>query len=67
MQKKIRNAQKQKTPFMLIAGEQDAAAGSVSFRFRDGSQRNGVAADEAIEFIRDWVASRRNDDPKADS
>ena len=67
MQKKIRNAQKQKTPFMLIAGEQDAAAGSVSFRFRDGSQRNGVAADEAIEFIRDWVASRRNDAPKADS
>ena len=67
MQKKIRNAQKQKTPFMLIAGEQDAAAGSVSFRFRDGSQRNGVAADEAIEFIRDWVASRRNDDPGADS
>ena len=67
MQKKIRNAQKQKTPFMLIAGEQDAAAGSVSFRFRDGSQRNGVAADEAIEFMRDWVASRRNDDPKADS
>ena len=67
MQKKSRNAQKQKTPFMLIAGEQDAAAGSVSFRFRDGSQRNGVAADEAIEFIRDWVASRRNDDPKADS
>lgn len=67
MQKKIRNAQKQKIPFMLIAGEQDAAAGSVSFRFRDGSQRNGVPTGEAIDFIRDWVASRRNDDPKADS
>ena len=67
MQKKIRNAQKQKIPFMLIAGEQDAAAGSVSFRFRDGSQHNGVPTGEAIDFIRDWVASRRNDDPKADS
>lgn len=67
MQKKIRNAQKQKIPFMLIVGEQDAAAGSVSFRFRDGSQHNGVPTGEAIDFIRDWVASRRNDDPKADS
>lgn len=66
MQKKIRNAQKQKIPFMLIVGEQDAEAGAVSFRFRDGSQRNGVPVDEAITFITDWVASRRNDDPKAE-
>ena len=42
MQKKIRTAQKQKVPFMLIAGETDASAGSVSFRYRDGSQRNGI-------------------------
>ena len=67
MQKKIRNAQKQKIPFMLIAGETDAEAGTVSFRFRDGSQRNGVAIDEAIEFICSWAASRRNDDPKAEA
>ncbi len=66
MQKKIRNAQKQKIPFMLIAGEQDAEAGSVSFRFRDGSQRNGVPVAEAVAFITDWVASRRNDDPRAE-
>lgn len=66
MQKKIRNAQKQKIPFMLIAGETDASAGTVSFRFRDGSQRNGVLIDEAIEFITGWVESRRNDDPRSE-
>ncbi len=43
MQKKIRTAQRQKVPFMLIAGATDAEAGAVSFRYRDGSQRNGVA------------------------
>ena len=67
MQKKIRNAQKQKIPFMLIAGETDAEAGSVSFRFRNGSQRNGVPIDEAVAFVRDWAQSRRNDDPKAEA
>lgn len=66
MQKKIRNAQKQKIPFMLIVGGDDAGAGSVSFRFRDGSQRNGVPIEEAIDFITGWVASRRNDDPVAE-
>ena len=54
--KKIRNAQTQKVPFMLIAGEADAAAGAVSFRYRDGSQNNGVSIDEAIAEI---VASTR--------
>ncbi len=51
MQKKIRNAQKQKVPYMLIAGDDDVAAGAVSFRFRDGSQRNGVPVDDAIAEI----------------
>ena len=46
--KKIRNAQTQKVPFMLIAGEQDASAGAVSFRYRDGSQKNGVPVAQAI-------------------
>ena len=41
MQKKIRTAQQQKIPFMVIAGDEDVAAGTVSFRYRDGSQRNG--------------------------
>ncbi len=54
--KKIRNAQTQKVPFMLIAGDTDASAGAVSFRYRDGSQNNGVAIAEAIEEI---VASCR--------
>src|SRR6266705_2060518 len=51
MQKKIRHAQQQKVPFMLLAGDTDMAAGAVSFRYRDGSQRNGVSVDEAIEEI----------------
>jgi threonyl-tRNA synthetase len=51
MQKKIRNAQKQKVPFMLLAGDDDIAANAVSFRYRNGAQRNGVPIDEAIEEI----------------
>lgn len=49
--KKIRTASKQKAPFVLIAGGEDAEAGAVSFRYRDGSQENGVPLDEAIEKI----------------
>ncbi|WP_446663836.1 threonine--tRNA ligase [Flexivirga sp. B27] len=49
--KKIRNASKSKVPFTLIAGEEDRSAGAVSFRFRDGSQRNGVPVAEAIAEI----------------
>jgi len=51
MQKKIRNAQKQKVPFMLLAGDDDVAANAVSFRYRNGAQRNGVPIDEAIAEI----------------
>ncbi|HLX49995.1 MAG TPA: threonine--tRNA ligase [Streptosporangiaceae bacterium] len=51
MQKKIRTAQRQKVPFMLLAGDEDVAAGAVSFRYRDGSQRNGVPVDEAVDQI----------------
>ncbi|MEI6693091.1 MAG: threonine--tRNA ligase [Actinomycetes bacterium] len=58
MQKKIRNAQKQKVPYMLIAGDEDAAAGAVSFRFRDGTQDNGVVVDEAIARVVDAVNRR---------
>ncbi|MBB2891859.1 threonine--tRNA ligase [Flexivirga oryzae] len=49
--KKIRNASKSKVPFVLIAGEEDRSAGAVSFRFRDGSQRNGVPVADAISEI----------------
>ncbi|MBO9569672.1 MAG: threonine--tRNA ligase [Cellulomonas iranensis] len=49
--KKIRNASTQKIPFVLIAGGEDAEAGAVSFRYRDGRQDNGVPVDEAIERI----------------
>ena len=51
MQKKIRNAQRQKVPYMLLAGDEDVAKGAVSFRFRDGAQRNGVPVEEAIAEI----------------
>jgi len=49
--KKIRNASKSKVPYVLIAGEEDRAAGAVSFRYRDGSQRNGVPIEEAVAEI----------------
>jgi threonyl-tRNA synthetase len=58
MQKKIRNAQLQKVPFMLIAGDDDMAAGAVSFRYRDGRQDNGVSVDEAIARVAEAVATR---------
>jgi threonyl-tRNA synthetase len=58
MQKKIRNAQKQKIPYMLLAGDDDVAAEAVSFRYRDGSQRNGVPIDEAISEITKAIADR---------
>ena len=66
MQKKIRTAQKQKVPFMLIAGETDASAGSVSFRYRDGSQRNGIPIDDAIDEIVSVVTRRINASPTAE-
>nr|WP_223241652.1 threonine--tRNA ligase [Streptomyces sp. CBMA123] len=58
MQKKIRNAQRSKTPFMLIAGNDDVEAGAVSFRYRNGEQKNGVSVDEAIAEIVDAVERR---------
>ncbi len=56
MPKKIRNATMQKIPFQLIAGEEDRAAGAVSFRFRDGHQENGIPIAEAIERITTAIA-----------
>jgi threonyl-tRNA synthetase len=67
MQKKIRTASKQKVPFVLIAGATDAEAGAVSFRYRDGSQRNGVPVDEAVAQVVAWVAARHNADPTAET
>ena len=56
--KKIRNASKSKVPYVLIAGEDDRAAGAVSFRHRDGSQKNGVPIDDAIAEILAAIESR---------
>ena len=58
MQKKIRNAQTQKVPFMVIVGDQDIEAGAVSFRYRSGDQDNGVPVDDAIERIVEAIENR---------
>ncbi len=63
--KKIRNATKQKVPFILIAGGDDRDAGAISFRYRDGSQRNQVPLEVAASEIIAHIAERRNDDPSA--
>lgn len=78
MQKKIRTHTLQKVPFMLLAGGKDADAsgersdgsvwhGAVSFRFRDGTQRNTVPVDEAVAAVADWVRRRENSSPTADA
>ncbi len=59
MQKKVRNAQMEKIPFMLIAGEEDQANSAVSFRFRDGSQKNGIPVDQAISEILQTIKDRK--------
>lgn len=58
MQKKIRTAQKSKVPFMLIAGDDDVDDGAVSFRYRDGTQKNGVSIADAVAEITGAISSR---------
>lgn len=58
MPKKIRTHTKSKIPFILIAGEDDRSAGAVSFRFRDGSQKNGVPLEKAHALIRDAIEQK---------
>jgi threonyl-tRNA synthetase len=59
MQKKVRNAQMQKIPYMLIAGEEDMSAGAVSIRYRNGEQKNGLPIAEAISEILATISERR--------
>ena len=59
MQKKVRNAQMQKVPYMLIAGEEDMNSGAVSFRYRNGEQKNGIPIAQAIEEILETISTRR--------
>ncbi len=56
--KKIRNASKAKVPFVLIAGEEDRSKGAVSFRYRDGSQENGVPIEDAIAKVRAAIEAK---------
>ncbi|HZE03234.1 MAG TPA: threonine--tRNA ligase, partial [Pseudonocardiaceae bacterium] len=65
MQKKIRTHTTQKVPFLLLAGGKDVEAGAVSFRFRDGTQINGVGVEDAVGAITGWVARRENRSPSA--
>ena len=58
MQKKVRNAQMQKIPFIVIAGEEDQKAGAVSFRYRNGEQKNGIPINDAIAEIKKAVQER---------
>ena len=58
MQKKVRNAQLEKIPFMMIAGEEDQNNGAVSFRYRNGEQKNGISIADAIAEITAAVADR---------
>jgi threonyl-tRNA synthetase len=67
MQKKIRTHTLQKVPFMLLAGGRDVEAGGISFRFRDGTQRNAVPVAEAIEAIVSWIAQRDNRSPSEET
>ncbi len=67
MQKKIRNHTTGKVPFLLLAGEKDVTAGAVSFRFRDGTQVNGVPVAQAIDAIDGWIKSRSNTSPSAEA
>jgi threonyl-tRNA synthetase len=57
MAKKIRTHTTMKVPYQLIAGEEDKANGSVSFRFRDGHQENGIPIADAIARITDSIAT----------
>ena len=61
MQKKIRTHTKQKIPYLLIAGDDDRQAEAVSFRFRDGSQRNQVPINDAIDHVLQAISERRDD------
>lgn len=67
MAKKIVNHTNMKVPFMLLAGDKDAEAGAVSFRFGDRTQINGVPRDEAVEMIVRWIADRINEVPTAET
>uniref|UniRef100_UPI002456A3C9 His/Gly/Thr/Pro-type tRNA ligase C-terminal domain-containing protein n=3 Tax=Nocardia TaxID=1817 RepID=UPI002456A3C9 len=66
MQKKIFNNTAQKVPFMLLAGARDVEADAVSFRFRDGTQVNGVPVADAVATVVAWIANRVNASPTAE-
>jgi threonyl-tRNA synthetase len=58
MQKKIRNHTLAKVPFQMIAGGEDRDNGAVSFRFRDGTQENGIKVEDAVKRILDAIENK---------
>jgi threonyl-tRNA synthetase len=67
MQKKIRTHTTQKIPFLVLAGGHDVESGAVSFRFRDGTQINGVPVDQAVDAVVAWIERRDNRSPSAET
>lgn len=59
MQKKVRNAQLEKIPFMLIAGDEDMSAKAVSFRYRNGEQKNQIPIQQAIDEVLAAIKDRK--------
>jgi threonyl-tRNA synthetase len=61
MNAKIRDAQNQKIPYMLVVGQREKDEKTVSVRFRDGRQENGVALEACASRILDRIATRSLD------
>ncbi|MEY3257431.1 MAG: hypothetical protein RL443_440, partial [Actinomycetota bacterium] len=53
-----RNAQLEKVPFMMIAGEDDQNANAVSFRYRNGEQKNQIQINDAIAEVLSAIKDR---------
>ncbi len=58
MNAKIRNAQKFKTPYMIIIGEKEMANDTVAIRYRGGKQINGVKTADFIAEVKETVAKK---------
>jgi threonyl-tRNA synthetase len=61
MQKKIRNAQLQKIPYMLVVGDKEAEQGAVSVRLRNGQDLGSLSLPDFIGRINEKVASKAAD------
>jgi threonyl-tRNA synthetase len=58
MNAKIRDAQKQKVPYMLVLGDNEMSNIQVSLRVRDGSQQNDIPLGEFVARVKDKISRR---------